>query len=69
MSWNSIKVDMNHMNFFMSKRTKLYHVLGGDLAGAIEKQSKIGEPFSVDRVENWTGNRCAEKVVLFLIQS
>ena len=57
MSWNSIKVDMNHMNFFMSKRTKLYHVLGGDLAGAIEKQSKIGEPFSVDRVENWTGNR------------
>ena len=57
MSWNSIKVDMNHMNLFESEMTKLYLVLGGDLAGAIEKQSKIGEPFSVDRVENWTGNR------------
>ena len=56
---------MNHINLFESKTTKLYHVLGGDLAGAIEKQSKIGEPFSVDRVENWTGNRCAQKVVLF----
>ena len=57
LSWNSIKVDMNHMNLFESETTKSYHVLGGDLAGAIEKQSKIGEPFSVDRVENWTGNR------------
>ena len=36
-------------------------LLGGDLAEAIVRQSKTGEPFSVDRVENWTGDKIAKK--------
>ena len=36
-------------------------LLGGDLAEAIERQAKTGEPFSIDRVENWTGKKIVHK--------
>ena len=41
-----------------------YIQLDGDLAEAIEKQAKTGEPFSVDRVENWTGDKMAKSLIL-----